>query len=161
MFVDSGRCYSIRSLAMKKAWNMPPGDLEHGIFRLHEYPNIIMNVRCPMRAMRTILASLFLIVAGLPARAGDTLNPDRLHPGMKGYGLSVFRGTTPERFEVEVLGVLKNALPKQDMILIRMSGADLERHKIIAGMSGSPVYIDGKLIGAVSYGWGFENEPIA
>src|ERR1043166_7645773 len=114
-----------------------------------------------MRLIGTILASLLLWAAGLPACAGDTLDPDRLHPGMKGYGLSVFRGTTPERFEVEVLGVLKNAFPKQDMILIRMSGADLEKHKTIAGMSGSPIYIDGKLIGALAYGWGFEKEPIA
>ena len=80
---------------------------------------------------------------------------------MKGYGLSVFKGTKPERFEVEVVGVLKNVMPKQDMILIRMSGADLEKHKVIAGMSGSPVYINDKLIGALAYGWTFENEPLA
>jgi len=96
-----------------------------------------------------------------PAFAVDMLRPDQLRPGMKGYGLSVFKGTSPERFEVEVVGVLKNALPKQDMILIRMSGADLEKTKVIAGMSGSPVYIEGKLIGALAYGWTFENEPIA
>ena len=114
-----------------------------------------------MRIFGTILASILLASAGQPTRAGETLDPDRLHSGMKGYGLSVFKGTTPERFEVEVLGVLKNVFPKQDMILIRMSGADLEKHKTIAGMSGSPIYIDGKLIGALAYGWGFENEPIA
>ncbi len=95
------------------------------------------------------------------ALAAETLSPDQLRPGMKGYGLSVFKGTAPERFEVEVLGVLKNALPKQDMILIRLSGAQLEKHKVIAGMSGSPVFIEGKLIGALAYGWTFENEPIA
>jgi hypothetical protein len=96
-----------------------------------------------------------------PALAADTLRPEQLRPGMKGYGLSVFKGTKPERFEVEVVGVLKNALPKQDIILIRMSGANLEKHKVIAGMSGSPVYIEDKLIGALAYGWTFENEPIA
>src|ERR1043166_7435748 len=120
-----------------------------------------MNVRTRMRVIETILASILLAAAGAPARASETLDPDRLHSGMKGYGLSVFKGTTPERFEVEVLGVLKNVFPKQDMILIRMSGADLEKHKTIAGMMGSPIYIDGKLIGAWAYGWGFENEPIA
>jgi hypothetical protein len=73
----------------------------------------------------------------------------------------VFRGTKPERFEVEILGVLKNSFPKQDMILIKMSGANLEHHKVIAGMSGSPIYIDGKLIGALAYGWTFENDPLA
>src|SRR6266403_3860858 len=111
------------------------------------------------------MTRLFLIallsVAVLPARAVEMLRADQLKPGMKGYGLSVFKGTKPERFEVEVIGVLKNALPKQDMILIRMSGQDLEKHKVIAGMSGSPIYIDGKLIGALAYGWTFENEPLA
>jgi hypothetical protein len=96
-----------------------------------------------------------------PAFAADTLKPEQLHPGMKGYGLSVFQGTKPERFNVEVVGVLKNALPKQDMILIRMSGQDLEKSKVVAGMSGSPVYIDDKLIGALAYGWTFETDPIA
>ena len=67
----------------------------------------------------------------------ETLRPEQLHSGMKGYGLSVFKGTEPQRFEVEILGVLKNAFPKQDMILIRMSGANLEQHKVIAGMSGT------------------------
>jgi hypothetical protein len=90
----------------------------------------------------------------------DTLRPEQLKPGMKGYGLSVFKGTAPERFEAEIIGVLKNALPKQDMILVRLSGAQLEKHRTIAGMSGSPVYIEGKLIGAIAYGWIFENEPI-
>ncbi len=100
-------------------------------------------------------------LAAVPAIAIETLGPEQLHSGMKGYGLTVFKGTKPERFEVEILGVLKNAFPKQDMILIRMSGADLEKTKTIAGMSGSPVYIDGKLIGALAYAWGFENEPMA
>jgi len=96
-----------------------------------------------------------------PALAVDMLQPEQLRSGMKGYGMSVFKGTKPERFEVEVVGVLKNALPKQDIILIHMSGANLEKHKVIAGMSGSPIYIEDKLIGALAYGWTFENEPIA
>ncbi len=105
-----------------------------------------------------------LIVAAFSVqsvRAIETLRPEQLKPGMKGYGLSVFKGTDPERFEVEILGVLKNTFPKQDMILIQMSGAELEKHKTIAGMSGSPVYIDGKLIGALAYSWAFENDPVA
>ncbi|HUJ08576.1 MAG TPA: SpoIVB peptidase S55 domain-containing protein [Verrucomicrobiae bacterium] len=108
--------------------------------------------------------SIVLLISLLcirPVFAVDTLQPDQLKPGMKGYGLSVFRGTQPERFEVEIIGVLKNTFPKQDMILIRMSGANLEKHKVIAGMSGSPIYIDGKLIGALAYGWSFENDPLA
>jgi hypothetical protein len=112
--------------------------------------------------MKRLLFCLLVLVCCRPsARAVEMLRPEQLKPGMKGYGLSVFNGTKPERFEVEVLGVLKNTFPKQDMILIRMSGANLEKHKIIAGMSGSPIYIEDKLIGALAYGWSFENDPLA
>lgn len=111
--------------------------------------------------MTKTIALLFSLFCVLPVLAVDTLRPEQLKPGMKGYGLSVFKGTKPERFEVEITGVLKNTFPKQDMILIRMSGANLEKHKVIAGMSGSPIYIDGKLIGALAYGWSFENDPMA
>jgi hypothetical protein len=111
---------------------------------------------------RTITLLLLLWLSSWRlALAADTLRPEQLHPGMKGYGLSVFQGTKPERFNVEIVGVLNNALPKQDMILIRMSGHDLEKSKVVAGMSGSPVYIDDKLIGALAYGWTFETDPIA
>jgi hypothetical protein len=112
--------------------------------------------------MRFIFVSFLIFACHVPAsRAVETLRPDQLKSGMKGYGLSVFKGTQPTRFEVEVLGVLKNAFPKQDMILIRLSGADLEKTKVIAGMSGSPIYINDRLIGALAYGWAFENEPLA
>jgi hypothetical protein len=107
------------------------------------------------------LGLLLLLWHSQAADAPETMRPDQLKSGMKGYGLSVFKGTKPERFEVEVLGVLSNAFPRQDLILIRLSGANLEKHKVIAGMSGSPIYISGKLIGALAYGWGFENEPLA
>lgn len=110
--------------------------------------------------VHSLTLSLCLALAGT-CGAIETLKPSELKSGMKGYGLSVFKGTQPERFEVEVLGVLKNAFPNQDMILIRMSGANLELHKVIAGMSGSPIYIEGKLIGALAYGWTFENLPLA
>jgi len=111
--------------------------------------------------MRAICLFIFGCLVAFTVSAQDTLRPEQLTPGMKGYGLSVFRGTKPERFEVEIIGVLKNAFPKQDMILIKMSGANLEHHKVIGGMSGSPIYIDGKLIGALAYGWTFENDPLA
>src|SRR5208282_5584681 len=112
--------------------------------------------------IRALSLFLFCLLGVLrPAFAVDTLRPEQLQPGMKGYGLSVFQGTKPEHFEVEIIGVLKNVMPKQDMILIRMSGAGLEKHKVIAGISGSPIYINDKLIGALAYGWTFENEPLA
>jgi hypothetical protein len=108
-----------------------------------------------------IILMAWLALAANPARALDTLSTDQLKPGMKGYGLSVFKGTKPERFEVEIVGILKNALPKQDLILIRPTGLNLEKHRTVAGMSGSPIYVDGKLIGALAYGWYFETEPLA
>ena len=80
---------------------------------------------------------------------------------MLGHGLSVFKGTTPERFEVEVLGVLENQKPGGSYILARLSGQNLEKSGVIAGMSGSPVYLDGRLAGAVAFAWPFATEPIA
>src|SRR5437763_8633726 len=80
---------------------------------------------------------------------------------MKGYGKTVFQGTKIEQFDVELLGVLKNFAPKQDMILARLSGGPLARTGVIASMSGSPVYIDGKLLGAVAFSFPYSTEPIA
>ncbi len=95
------------------------------------------------------------------ALAVETISADSIRPGMKGYGLSVFSGYEVERFEVEVVDVMRNVSPRRDMILGRLSGAGLERSGVIAGMSGSPVYIEGKLAGAVAYAWGFSKEPLA
>lgn len=84
-----------------------------------------------------------------------------VRPGMRGHGLTVFRGTTPERFDVEVVGTLRQFLPRQDLILIRMDHPLLEHSGTVGGMSGSPIYIDGRLIGALAYGWLFALDPIA
>jgi len=91
----------------------------------------------------------------------NIMNIDEIVPGMKGYGKTVFAGDRVEMFNVEVLGILRNWEAKSNMILIRMSGDPLEKSGIIAGMSGSPVYIDNRLIGAVAYGWSFAKEAIA
>jgi hypothetical protein len=92
----------------------------------------------------------------------STIGLDELQPGMKGIGYTVVRGTTPEQFTVEVIGVLENILPKQDLIVGRLSGLGLEDTGVTAGMSGSPVYFDGRLAGAVAYRLGqFSKEPIA
>ena len=84
-------------------------------------------------------------------------------PGMRGVAFTVFQGTKPEPMDVEVLGVLKNMMgPKSDVILVRLHGEKAEYTGVVAGMSGSPVYIDGKLIGALSLRIGtFSKEPIA
>jgi hypothetical protein len=84
---------------------------------------------------------------------------------MKGVGKTVFQGTRIEEFDVEILGVLKNWNAKSDLILAKLSGkpggALARTGQVIAGMSGSPVYVEGKLIGAVAYTWSFSKEPIA
>lgn len=118
-----------------------------------------------------VLAALGLL-ASLPlglksARAGgatsrpDTLPVSQIHRGMKGYGLTVFEGTRPERFDVEVIDVLKNFRPRQDLILVKTKHPRLEIVKVVAGMSGSPIYLDNKMVGAYAYGWSFGSEPVA
>ena len=84
-----------------------------------------------------------------------------VRPGMQGYGLTVFEGTKPERFKVKVISVLRNFLPKQAVILMRVEDARIEHTGVAAGMSGSPIYIDGKVVGALAYGWAFSKEPLA
>jgi len=88
---------------------------------------------------------------------------DDVRPGMKGVGYTVFQGTKPEAMGVEVLGVLRNLNgPKSDVVLVRLQGEKAEFTGVVAGMSGSPVYIDGKLLGAIAYRIGqFSKEPIA
>jgi hypothetical protein len=86
---------------------------------------------------------------------------DDVRTGMKGIGRTVMVGTKLEEFGVEVLGVMRDVSPGRDMVLCRLTGCNLEHAGIVQGMSGSPVYIDGKLLGAVAYGWEFAKDPIA
>ena len=86
---------------------------------------------------------------------------EKLVAGMKGYGFSELGGGKGiQRFDVEILGVLKRYAPKQDLVLAKVAGAGLEYSGIIAGMSGSPIYVDGKLVGALAYGWPFSKDPV-
>jgi hypothetical protein len=80
---------------------------------------------------------------------------------MKGYGLTVFTDFKIERFQVEVISVLKNFLPKQDIFLVKVDHPIVRKTGVVAGMSGSPIYLQGKLSGALAYGWLFSKEPIA
>jgi hypothetical protein len=127
-----------------------------------------------MRAALRLLLPLTLVVLGgvallefvAPAvQAGPKPESywqvEDVRTGMKGVGRTVLRGVKVEEFQVEVLGVLKNTSPGRDLVLCRLSGLDLEKTGVIAGMSGSPIYIDGKLLGAVAYAWAFGKEPIA
>lgn len=91
----------------------------------------------------------------------DILPLSQVKPGMKGYGLTVFEGTKPERFEVEVIGIQKGFLPRQDLILIKTRHPRLEVARVVAGMSGSPIFLEGKMVGAYAYGWTFPRESVA
>ena len=88
---------------------------------------------------------------------------DQIHEGMRGTALTVFQGVKPEAMEVEVLGVMHNVNgPKGDIILVRLHGTKPEYTGVVAGMSGSPVYFEGKLAGALAFRIGeFSKEPIA
>lgn len=102
-----------------------------------------------------------LLLAPVAAAAGPDILPlSQVKAGMKGYGLSVFAGTAVERFDVEVLGVVPRAAADRAQIVVRVSGKGLEESGIVAGMSGSPVYLEGKLAGAIASGWGFSKSPI-
>jgi hypothetical protein len=116
--------------------------------------------------MTTRPLALILAVAAvlpLPASAPRHLPADAVRAGMVGTGITVFDGVRREEFTVRILGVLENVIgPRRTLILARLEGGPLASAGVVAGMSGSPVYIDGKLIGAVSYSLGaFSREPIA
>src|SRR4051812_49841111 len=80
---------------------------------------------------------------------------------MRGTGRTIFTGNRIDTFDVEVLGILENFGPKESLILARLSGGPLEHTGVMQGMSGSPVYIDGKLVGAVAMAFPFSKDPIA
>jgi len=111
-----------------------------------------------------LLASLLVGVGAAHAVADppDIMPAAEVKPGMKGYGLTVFSGTAPERFDVEILSTIKNVFPNQDLFLIKTPNHPrLDSAHLVAGMSGSPIYVNGKMIGAYSYGPSFAKEPIA
>jgi hypothetical protein len=119
----------------------------------------------PLTRFPLALVLLWPLGAGGAAVAGPRpevyWQVDDVRPGMKGEGRTVMKGTKVETFKAEVLGVLKNTSPGRDLVLCRLSGLNLEKTGVIAGMSGSPVYIDNKLLGAVAYAWPYGKEPIA
>ena len=123
-------------------------------------------------ALSTFALSSFALaptaIAAKPrkTKAPATIGSRDLRPGMKGHGLTVVRGQKIERFDIEIIGVLHNKLPNQDMILIRCAGLGLEHSGVVAGMSGSPVFVhDDKrgdlLVGAVAYAFPFNKDPVA
>lgn len=125
-----------------------------------------VSLENPMKQIFTAIILIAMLAASAlasdPKTNSNFMPIEQVKPGMKGYGMSVFQGTKPERFEVEVLGTLDGFQnPRQSIIIARLSGPLVERTSVFAGMSGSPVYIEGKLVGAVAYAFPFEKEPIA
>ncbi|MDQ3031417.1 MAG: hypothetical protein M3Y87_03300, partial [Myxococcota bacterium] len=118
----------------------------------------------------TALALACVAIVGSEARVavgqvrdGDPaiMEVSEVRAGMRGYGLTVFRGTQPERFDVEVIDVLHQFRPDQDLILVRTTHPILEDAPTVGGMSGSPIYLEDRLVGAYAYGWPYGRHPIA
>src|SRR3989440_7809385 len=121
-------------------------------------------------SMRKVTLALFVFALSLSAtlaaqstQTPQTIPVSQIHTGMRGVAYTVFQGIKPESMDVEVLGVLRNVNgPKGDIIVVRLGGAKAQYTGVVAGMSGSPVYLDGKLAGALAFRIGeFSKEPIA
>jgi hypothetical protein len=112
--------------------------------------------------VKWIFAFICACCLSLQAAPATAFFPVRdVRPGMKGVGRTIFNGDRIEEFQVDILGVLNNLAPNQAIVLARLSGGPLANVGVLQGMSGSPVYIDGKLLGAVALGFPFSKEPIA
>ncbi|MGE3821159.1 MAG: SpoIVB peptidase S55 domain-containing protein, partial [Isosphaeraceae bacterium] len=127
-----------------------------------------MTIRAPLATLSVVIVTLgfFPMDSARIARAAEPdpstyWKVEDLRPGMKGTGRTVMVGTKLEEFGAEVLGVMKGVSPGRDMVLCRLTGCNLEHAGIIQGMSGSPITIDGKLVGAVAFAWEFAKDPIA
>ena len=118
-----------------------------------------------------LVAMVIAVISGLAAAQKPIVDPktgdarlfalEDLRPGMKGTASTVFSGTEPQDFGVEILGVLPGFPgPRQSAIIAKLSGENVEKTGVFAGMSGSPVYIDGKLVGAIAFSFPFSREPI-
>ncbi|HZI51366.1 MAG TPA: SpoIVB peptidase S55 domain-containing protein [Terriglobia bacterium] len=130
------------------------------------FENVLFRSVLPHHPMKKLIAILILFSASVAVTAQNPQNGrfmavDEVRPGMKGIGRTVFEGTAIQDFQVEVMGVLRNVQPKQDLILARLSGGPLDKTGVIQGMSGSPVYINGRLVGAVAFSFPFAKDPIA
>jgi hypothetical protein len=124
-------------------------------------------VRSPPSILGALAAGAVAAVAStVPLARGDAKAPtipvSEIKEGMKGYGLTVFKGVDPERFDVEVIGVLHHFRPGEELIVIKTPNPRLDVVKTVRGMSGSPIYFDGRLAGAYAYSLSsFEMEPVA
>lgn len=121
---------------------------------------LVFAVSCFTVSAQTVASST--TNTGSAARSAAQFLPlSEVKEGMRGTARTVFRGSVPEEFNVEILGIVPGGIgPKQDLIVGRLSGGGADRTAVFAGMSGSPVYINGRLVGAISYSFPFSKEPI-
>ena len=116
-------------------------------------------LRIPILTLAILVVSLSLGPSSL--LADDILPFSEVKVGMKGEGRSVFRGNEISRFNAEVIGLMENIAPKRNLILVRLSGDPVDKTGVQEGMSGSPIYVGDRVIGAVAYSFPFSKEPIA
>src|SRR5256714_11913242 len=131
-----------------------------------KFPNKIISALVFSALALTLTSSSLAQTKTVPATIRATsrtvlFDLDELRPGMKGVARTVFSGTEPQEFNLEILGLLAGfSGPRQSTIIARLSGPNVDRTGVFAGMSGSPVFIDNKLVGAIAYSFPFAKEPI-
>ncbi len=132
----------------------------------HPLPQALLPGHRPKLLCALAAGTVLSLAASIPLARGDakppTISVSEIKDGMKGYGLTVFKGTDPERFDVEVIGILHHFRPGQELIVVKTPNPRLDVVKTVRGMSGSPIYFDGRLAGAYAYSLSsFEVEPVA
>ena len=131
---------------------------------LNFVPPPIERIRPPLRHL---ILGLAIFIAALCTLGTTTVLADDILPfsevkvGMKGEGRSVFQGNEIARFNAEVIGLMENIAPKRNLILVRLSGEHVDKTGVQEGMSGSPIYVGDRVIGAVAYSWPFSKDAIA
>lgn len=128
-----------------------------------------MNEPRPARRRLRVTSLAGLLAAALAlaaqpeataARKVETMPISDVRPGMRGHAVTVFKGEQTDKFEVEIVDVIHNYLPKQDAVLFKSNDPRMVHSSIVGGMSGSPIFIEGKLVGALSYGWPFNKDAL-
>ena len=107
-----------------------------------------------------LFSDVGLAQSGAPLDRARYIGLDEIRPGMEAYCLTVFSGTQVEKFDFEVVSVVRNIEPRRDAILVKGKDERFIHAGVVAGCSGSPVYVDGRLAGALAFGWSFSKEPV-
>lgn len=123
--------------------------------------NIDVRQHACSSGMTIVRVVVLVCLTAIPSTPQEFFPLSEVRPGLHGVGRTVFQGNRIEEFQVEILGVLQNLTPRQTIILGKLSGGPLAEMGVLQGMSGSPIYIDGKLLGAVALGFPFSKQPLA